>query len=458
VARRKLWMVPVLMVLLAAACSNKPATPTGGTPSPGTTTGSPYSFLARAEKGEFRGKTVEVLSQYIDPQNKLFEGAMAPFVQRTGINVKHEGLNDYTTVLTARVDGGNAPDLAQMAQPGLMRSFAASGKLVDLSTWFNVDQLKKDYNQTFLDLGSANGRLYGIFYQANLKSIVWYPVKAFEAAGYQVPTSWDELIALSNKIIADGNGNPWCLSTEQDAFTGWVVTDWIEDVLLRTAPADTYDKWVSHQIPFNDPAVINAANVAGQILFTPKFVYGGNTGINTIWVGDTQTPMFNKDGPKCWMHKQAAWITDFWPGAQEGNPQFTAGVDSKFFYLPPIDTGNGRPVLGAGDQFVMFNDRPEVRALLEYLATPEAAKGWIDAGGFVSPNKSVPADWYKNYKDSAMAEIMRQSTTLRFDASDTMPTDVGGGSFLKGMIDWVAANGANTDTVFQKIEESWPAS
>jgi alpha-glucoside transport system substrate-binding protein len=106
---------------------------------------------------------------------------------------------------------------------------------------------------------------------------------------------------------------------------------------------------------------------------------------------------------------------------------------------------------------VMFNDRPEVRALLEYLATPEAAQGWIEAGGFVSANSSVPAEWYTNYKDQEMSEILNQSTELRFDASDTMPADVGGGSFLSGMVDWVADGGSNTEQVFQRIEESWPA-
>ena len=458
--KRRLLIVAALL-LIAAACSNAPDESATTAP-PATDTGTtepeaPYEFLARAEAGEFEGTTVEVITQFIDPQDQLFEGALAPFVERTGIEVTHEGIADYTTVLTARVEGGNAPDLAQIAQPGLMRSFAESGDLVNLSEWFNTEQLAQDYNQTFIDLGSSNGDLYGIFYQANLKSIVWYPVQAFEDAGYEVPATWDELIALSDQIMADGNGNPWCLSTEQDAFTGWVITDWIEDILLRTAPVEVYDQWVAHQIPFNHPEVIEAAEYASQIMFTEGYVYGGTTGINTIWVGDTQTPMFANGGPGCWLHKQAAWITDFWPGAQEGNPQFEAGEDSAFFYFPSIEEEFGRPALGAGDQFVMFNDRPEVRALLEYLATPEAAQGWIEAGGFVSANSSVPAEWYTNYKDEAMSEILNQSTELRFDASDTMPADVGGGSFLSGMVDWVADGGSNTEQVFQRIEESWPA-
>jgi alpha-glucoside transport system substrate-binding protein len=279
---------------------------------------------------------------------------------------------------------------------------------------------------------------------------VWYPVQAFADAGYAIPTTWDELITLSDQIVADGNGNPWCVSMEHGDVTGWVATDWIEDVLLRTAPPETYDQWVRHEIAFDDPAVVNAANLVAEVWFADDYVFGGSTAINGTWVGDTQTPMFDPAGPKCWMHKQAAWIPEFWP---EGT---AAGVDSSFFYFPPIDPAYGSPVLGAGDMFVMFNDRPEVRAMLEFLATAEGAQGWIENGGFVSPNLSVPLDWYSTYPNDELAVILAGASTLRFDASDTMPAEVGQGTFWAGMIEWVAADGAGTEDVFAEIEASWP--
>jgi len=151
------------------------------------------------------------------------------------------------------------------------------------------------------------------------------------------------------------------------------------------------------------------------------------------------------------MHKQAAWIPEFWPEGTE------PGVDSSFFYFPPIEEEYGSPVLGAGDQMVMFNDRPEVRALMEFLATPEGARGWIEAGGFVSPNQSVPLDWYSTYPNNELAAILAEADVFRFDASDTMPAEVGAGTFWNGMIEWVSANGENTEEIFARIEASWPA-
>ncbi len=459
---RLIAMIAAFAVLIAACAdapegaepTDAPATTEAGE-APATTEGTavpdgPYEYLARAQAGEFAGTSVEVLGQWVEAESDNFKASLQAFIDATGIDVTYEGITDYETLLTTRVDGGNAPDLAQVAQPGLMRTFASEGKLVALSDWINMDQLSADYIESFVDLGSSDGDLYGIFFKGDLKSIVWYPVQAFADAGYSAPATWDELVAVSNQIVADGNGSPWCISIEHGDASGWVATDWLEDILLRTAPVDTYDKWVTHEIPFNDPEVLEAAEYMKQIWFAPDFVYGGNTGINATFVGDTQTPMFDAAGPKCWMHKQAAWIPSFWP---EGT---MAGEDSAFFYFPPIEDEFGSPVLGGGDQFVMFNDRDEVRAVIEYLATPEAAKPWIEAGGFVSPNRSVPLDWYTTYPNNELASILQEASTFRFDASDTMPAEVGAGTFWTGMVNWVSANGEGTEDIFAQIEESWP--
>jgi alpha-glucoside transport system substrate-binding protein len=471
--RRFRWFLLIaLLAVIGAACADTPdeggdttgapeattAAPDGTTAAPDGTTAAPtgttsgeaagaYPHLEAAMAGDYAGTEVEVLAQWIEAQAEAFEAVLAPFEEATGITVNYEGPADYETVLATRVEGGNAPDLAQTAQPATMRAFAEAGALVPLSDWIDMDQIGADYLESFIDLASVDGTMYGLFFNASLKSIVWYPVQAFADAGYEIPTTWDDLVALSNQIIADGNGNPWCISVEHGDVSGWVATDWIEDILLRTAPVEVYDQWAAHEIPFDDPEVLEAAEYMSEIWFAPDYVFGGNTGINATFVGDTQTPMFNPDGPQCWMHKQAAWIPDFWP---EGT---VAGEDSAFFYFPPIEDEFGNPVLGSGDQFLMFEDRPEVRALVEYLATPEAALPWIERGGFVSANQRVPVDAYTNYPDTDLAAILAEADVLRFDASDSMP---GGPVFNTGMVDWIANNGEGTEDVLAEIEANWP--
>jgi alpha-glucoside transport system substrate-binding protein len=460
----------IAAILVAAACaapaastvpvpeSAAPASqaPASEAPASAAVPAGPNAELAAALAGEYTGTTVDVFAQWIDAEGQAFDDSLKAFRDATGINVVYSGITNYETVLNVRVDGGVAPDVAQLAQAGLMKSFQADGKLIELSNGIlDPATIAADYSPGFVDAGSVDGKLYGLYYKQDLKSIVWYPVAAFEAAGYAVPTTWDELVALSDQIVADGS-NPWCTTIEHGDASGWVATDWIEDVLLRTAPVDTYDKWITHEIPFNDPAVINAANIVGQMFFTEGYTYGGNTRINATWVGDSQTPMFDEAGPKCWLHKQAAWIPDFWPKDADGNALFKPGVDSSFFYFPAIDEQYGNPVLGGSDQFVMFNDRPEVRAFVQWLSTVDAVKERVATGGFLAASNAVPAELYTSYPMSGLAEIARNATVSRGDASDSMVKDVGQGSFWKGMVKWISQNGEGTQAIFDEIEAGWP--
>lgn len=439
----------------AAAEAEPAADADAGTEPAGDEAAGPYEHLARAEAGELTGTSVTIMAQWVDAEGDNFAATVADFAERTGIEIDYQGVADYETVLNVQVEGGNAPDIAQLAQPGLMRQFADGGHLVDLSAWLDTGQISADYSEAWTDLVSHDGGMYGVFFRANTKSIVWYPVEAFEAAGYRIPQTWDDLLALTEQIRADG-GAPWCVAQEHGDASGWVATDWIEDVLLRTAGPEVYDRWVAHEIPFDAPEVLEAADIVADLWFTEGNVFGGSTNINATFVGDAMNPMFDEAGPKCWLHKQAAWIPDFWPkDPTTEEPLFTPGEDSTFFYLPGT-TPDDRPVLGSGDLMVAFDDRPEVRAVMEYLATADAAKGWIEAGGFISPNASIPPEWYADPVSAAQAEILASATSLSFDASDSMPAEVGQGTFWSGMVEWVSADGEGTEETFAAIEASWP--
>jgi len=413
----------------------------------GIDTPAAYKELVDAEAGKFKGTQVTIFGASAAEDVKGYEATFKDFAARTGIDVQYEGSKDFESLITVRAEGGNAPDIAGFPQPGLMASLAKDGKILDISSFMPMDELKKSYIQSWMDLATVDGKLGGVFYRASAKSLVWYPVKAFKAAGYEIPQTWAELEALQDKMVADGN-TPWCIGLEHAGATGWVATDWLEEIVLRTAGPDTYNKWIKHEIPFNDPAIKNALDVMGKIWLNDKYVYGGPTGILTTNVGDSPTGMFDTPKPSCFMHRQAGWISGFFP------KETKVGEDADFFYFPPIDEKQGKPVLGGGDVFSMMNDRPEVRAVMQYLTTPDAAKGWIANGGFLSPVKTVPLDWYTNPVERKQAEIMQNATVFGFDASDLMPASVGTGTFWKGMVDYVG--GTDADTVLKTIEDSWP--
>ncbi|WP_017324306.1 ABC transporter substrate-binding protein [Synechococcus sp. PCC 7336] len=390
--------------------------------------------------------TVTILGVVIGEQQDKLEAALAPFEAETGIDVVYEGTDAFATLLPVRVAANNAPDIAMFPQPGLLADFARSGDLIPLNQFIDRDVLTSAYSQDWIDLGSVDGESYGIWYRASVKSLVWYSPPAFDAAGYDIPSSWDELIALSDRIVADGRV-PWCLGMESGSSTGWVGTDWIEDIMLRTAGAETYDRWVVNELPFDSPEVKAAFEQFGNIALNPDYVVGGTVGAISIPFGDSPNGLFSEP-PQCYLHRQANFIASFFP------KDVVLGEDVAIFPLPPIDRANGLPVLVAGDAFAALNDTPETEALMNYLVTTQPHEIWAGLGGFISPYSQVSLDVYPNAIARQQAEILANAETVRFDGSDMMPGAVGTGSFWAGVTDYVG--GTPLDIVLSNIQASWP--
>ena len=402
---------------------------------------------AFALTGVAQQKTVSILGVWGGAERDAFMKSLEPFEAATGIRVEFTGTRDLPAVLTTRVAAGNPPDMAVLPNPGQMEELAKAGELVNLGTFMNMENLRSDYAKTWLDLGSYEGNFYGIYTGVSLKSLVWYSPKAFADAGYRVPKTWDELIALSDKIVADGKA-PWCIGLESGAASGWPGTDWIEDIMLRTAGPEIYDKWVNHEIRWTDPQVKRAWQLFGQIARNEKYVYGGTATELTTNFGDAPDALFTSP-PSAYMHRQATFISSF---ILKHHPDLVPGIDFSFFPFPPIDPQYGAPALGGANVFVMFNDTPEARALMRYLATPGFEEILVAETGWLSANKRVGLGAYPDELTRKAAQILIQAPIFRFDGSDLMPASVGSGSFWTGILDYIS--GENLDTVLKKIEDS----
>jgi len=407
--------------------------------------------LKDAYAGKFKGTKVTMEGPFTDNDAVKFDQSVKAFEDATGIDIVYSGSKEFEASIRIKVEGGSAPDIADFPQPGLLASLAVEGRVIDLTKVVDQAWLKQNYIQSWLDMGTMQGKdgpiMAGVWARANGKSLVFYPKKAFDAAGYKTPETWDELMALTDQIAKDGD-TPWCIGIESGAATGWAMTDWMEDVMLRTTSPENYDKWTKGELKFDSPEVKNALKYVTAIWFNDKYVYGGRKAIPTTSFGDAPKPMF-QDPPKCWLHRQGNFITSFFP---EG---LKPGVDYDFFYLPPIDAKYGKPVLGAGDIYAMFSDRPEVRAVIQYFSTGDSVKGWVIAGGAISPHKDSSLDWYGDPVTKKVAEIIQGATVFRFDGSDLMPGAVGAGSFWKSMTDYVSGS-IDEDTALKQIDASWP--
>jgi alpha-glucoside transport system substrate-binding protein len=410
------------------------------------------------------GKKVNIQTQWIGGEGTNFAASVKDFAAATGITIQIDSIgSSHETVLKTRIDGGKPPDIAQLAQPTPILAYAAQNKVIDVATFMDAKKLSDEHPAT-IGLITQGSKIWGVPYKADVKSTIWYPIKAFEAKGYAVPTTWDELITLSDKIVADGS-NPWCVSAGgPGTATGWQLTDWVEEVVLKTKGLDYYNQWISHQVPFSDPGIKDAFDkYVGKILFTPNYVFGTNTNIVNQDQKTTMDPMFTDDlaNPKCWMQKIPTWYgPDFFPDQRVSlqPSKYVVGTDVGIFPFPTIDP-NQKNAEGSADTMMMLVDRPEVRAVMEFFAVPAGIQAWIAAGSAISTNTTTPADWYAGaYKLKVAADIANNASGIGFDASDLMPAKVGAGTFWSKMDEWANSNGADTDGVLKAINDSWPAS
>ena len=435
--RVRLWALMLVAVLIAAACGgdDDDGGNGGGGGDEGANTGS-VSVFSAMEPFE-----ADALNAIIDEQINTDADYTAEV----------EASGDFEEQVQIRIEGGNPPDIAMLPQPGAVIQQAEAGEAIALEDLgLDIGQMEEFFGDYLMSLGEFEGKHYGIPTNINLKSMIWYPKDDFDKAGYEIPETWEDLIALSDQIKSDG-GTPWCVGFESGGATGWPATDWMEDIMLHTAGPETYDQWVNHEIPFNDPAVVEAGERFGEIMFGDGYVLGGADQTPSIAFGDAPGPMF-EDPPNCWLHRQASFIPAFFPEGVE------AGVDYDWFPFPTIDEEG---TLFAGEMSAVFRDAPEVRDFIEKFSGAEiqCAQGGEPRSSRISPHLEVEADCYANEELARAAEVLNAALNediARFDASDLMPPAVGSGSFWTGMIEYMQKGPDSLQSVLDSIENSWP--
>jgi alpha-glucoside transport system substrate-binding protein len=370
---------------------------------------------AYARQGEARvsGK-LSIIGVWTGPEQKRFQAVLDGFKKANpGVSVKYtSGGDNVPTILSTAVQGGNPPDLASIAQPGLVKDFATRGKLKPID--FARGTIAKNYAKSWLDLGTVNKHLYGLVFKGANKSTVWYSVTAFKNAGVTPPKTWTALLNDAKTIKASG-----LPAYSIGGADGWTLTDLMENLYLRIAGPAKYDQLATHKIKWTDPTVKKTLRAMAQIFTDTGNIYRGTSGALQTDFPTSVNNMFSKP-PKAAMTMEG----DFVPGV--ATTKAKAVTDYNQFAFPSVD-GSAPAVVGGGDTVVMFRDTPAARALITYLASPAA--GTIAAkfsGGFSSPNKNVPGSAYADPIGRATALALAHAKTFRFDLSDLQPSAFGG--------------------------------
>ncbi len=410
------------------------------------------SFEAFSGAHDFSGQTVTITGPWLSVDAEMVRNVMAYFEAATGATVNYSGSDSFEQDIVIAIQANSAPNIAVFPQPGLAADMAARGALSPLGQE-TADWMVENYaaGQSWVDLGSFAGPdgetdMYGFFYKVDVKSLVWYAPDQFDEMGYEIPESMEDLLALSQQIVDDGS-TPWCIGLGSGAATGWPATDWVEDIMLRLHEPELYDQWISNELTFNSPEVIEAIETFGVFVHSDGWAQGGPEAVATTDFRDSPAGLFQIP-PACYMHKQASFIPSFFPDDAE------YGIDYDFFYFPAFaEKDLGDPVMGAGTQFAITRDSEATRGLIEFLKTPIAHEVWMAQSGFLTPHLDVNLDTFGDDSLRAMNQILLDATTFRFDASDVMPGEIGAGAFWTGMVDFVT--GAPAEDVANAVQSRW---
>jgi alpha-glucoside transport system substrate-binding protein len=386
-------------------------------------------------------------------EQAALQAAIDAFQEETGHQVDVESSPNFETVVLTRVQGGNPPDVALYPQPGLLQR--VSDDTVPLEeAGVDVEGMRGDLVEGMLETGTFDDTAYGVVVKASTKSLLWYRADAFEEQGYEVPETWEDMLALTEDIAAETGGEagraPWCVGIESADATGWVATDWIEDIMLRMHGPDVYDDWVTNDLPFDSPEVRAAFEELERIWFVDEYVVGGTTGILQTPFGDAAAPMFNEP-PGCYMHRQAGFIEANFPADAE------LGTTYDVAHLPPMDEGIGNPALTGGDIAAIHTDNAAAAELVEFLVSTAGQEAWMghEGAGSLSVRSDFDSGAYPSEALARQGDILANADFARFDASDQMPGQVGAGAFWTEVVAWISGS-QDLDTTLQNIDAAWP--
>lgn len=438
----KITAVLMLAVLALAACGGKateaPTQVATTAPTEVVATTEPTTAPTEAPtspemcQGAQPGDEVTLLYQWSGQEEERWNQIVKPLVDACGIVLKPESTRDQA-LLDTRVQAGTPPDVAFWNVTQLQQY---KDKLIDMET---LGASKDAYIPGSVDPGVIDGKWIGLPVKSDIKTIIWYSPANFEAFGYTVPTTWDDLDALVEKMVADGNV-PWSMGLESGDATGWTGSDFIQDILLVKQGPQYVMGIIDGSVPYNDAGVKEAYEIYGKWAMDPKYTVGGAQGTLSTNFNDAILKVFS-DPPEAFMVKQSGFaagtITTQYP-----NDVF--GTDYDFFVIP-----GAKGLQGGSDWLMAFSDKPAVKALVSYLSSPDGGKAWAQASFDLSPNKAAEG----NYTDTALikkAEAFYSAEGFTPDIGDTIPGGFGAAEW-KAIVDYL--NGGDLDAALKSAAD-----
>ncbi|MFE3030230.1 ABC transporter substrate-binding protein [Streptomyces canus] len=248
----------------------------------------------------------------------------------------------------------------------------------------------------------------GKYYFVPLYTYPWaifYRKSVFQQHGYQVPTTWDQLVALSKQMKKDGLV-PIAFG-DKDA---WPAMGTFDQINFRLNGYDFHVELMAGKAAWTDAKVKAAFDHWAELLPYHQDGFMGRT-----WQDAAQTLVSKKAG----MYLLGSFVAQ----------QFTNKADLDdldFFPFPEINPAYGQDTVEAPTDGFMVSKAPKNKAgvtkLLEYLGTPAAEQIYLKAdSSVVAASSKADTSSYTPLQKKAYEMISGAKSLTQFMDRDSRP-------------------------------------
>lgn len=374
--RRIYLIIAVLAVLsmLLSACAG------AATPAPAPTQ-APAATEAPAEPEPTEAPAAVMIEMYHDKasweQNTNTMGEMAAHDVGVGwTSIVTANTTDYQTTVRASLTTDAAPDLYTWWSGYRMEDIVKAGAAADLTEVWNKYIASGEYSQDVANAFAFDGKVYAVpLLTANW--VVYYNKKFFAENGWKAPTTWDEFMTLNDALVAKGV-TPLAVTIDGR----WPAFIMFEEMVLRTAGPDFYNKLVSGQAKYTDPEVVNAMTLWKNMIEKGYFTDPGipfGTGENAI------LPLFQQG-------KVAMIPIGDWYSATLVGGGLVPGEDYDAFIMPNQNPDLPPALFFEAGPLLVGENSPNkadgIKAVDWWMSVPAQDK-WSELAGFTSANANA---------------------------------------------------------------------
>jgi alpha-glucoside transport system substrate-binding protein len=347
------------------------------------------SFTAFDEATNLEGQSLSIFGPWRGEDQVLVESMLAYFTAASGVTVNYSSSENYEQQIVIDTQAGSPPDIAVLPQPGLIADLVSKGFVT--CRWVprrrpgcpRIMRRAKAGSALAPMPGRTAPRALRLPYKVDVKSLVWYVPENFEDAGYD--RSRDD--GRPQGADRQDRGR-WRHALVHRA--GFGRCDGLaRDRLGRRHDAahqspETYDKWVSNELPFDSPEVIGAIEEFGAFARNDAFVaMAVPAAVASTDFRDSPKGLFTSP-PQCYMHRRRRSSRRSSPKARSARPGCRFLLHAGLCVEGPWQAGSG----GRHAHHFITKDSPAARAFIDFLKTPIAHEVWMAQSGFLTPQRA----------------------------------------------------------------------